>query len=135
VTALANEIRAAGKPLYCSACFTWKEDGRYIDFDAACDRGYGNQEAVKVAMDDLILCETCLKHAAGMVDMIDATTQAEHIGSLERRLADEQARCEQAVGYANRMEEALARRPEPIKVSRPRGRPPKNTRQPVTVGA
>lgn len=126
-TTLANRVRPAGTPMYCSACHNQDSTIPHVDFDAACDRGYGLQadSGVKVSMDDLILCATCLKSGAGLIGMVDEDAQAARIESLERRLAEETKRCEQAVGYANRMEEALAQRPEPIQVNRPRGRPPR----------
>lgn len=126
-TTLANRVRPAGTPMYCSACHNQDSSVRHVDFDAACDRGYGLQEdsGVKVSMDDLILCEGCLRSGAGLVGMVDEEEQSARIESLERRLTEETRRCEQAVAYANRMEEALAQRPEPITVSRPRGRPPR----------
>lgn len=126
MTRLANEVRAAGTPVYCSACFNHDSSLRHVDFDAACDRGYGMQEAVKVSMDDLVLCETCVKAGGLLVGMVDAGEQAERMASLEERLTAETARCDQAVAYANRMEEALAARPEPVTVTRPRGRPRRN---------
>lgn len=122
---LTNLIRETGTPTHCSACFQQDSKLRHIDFDAACDRGYGDQHGVQIAMEDLILCENCLRDGAKLVGMEDAEVLAERIASLEGRLAEETARCDQMTGYANRMEEALAARPEPITVSRPRGRPPR----------
>jgi hypothetical protein len=124
-----NEVSLGATPPYCSACFGFDGDTRHVDFDAASDRGYGENG---VSMDNLILCETCLRSGAGLVGMVDATQQADRIATLEKRLADEQKRADQAVAYANRMEQAIAARPEPITVSRPRGRPAK---RPEAVGA
>jgi hypothetical protein len=127
-TTLANQVRPAGTPIFCSACHNQDSSARHVDFDAACDRGYGSLEDnpdIKISMDDLVLCETCLRHGASLVGLVDADEQGARVESLERRLAEETRRCEQAVNYANRMEEALAARPEPIQVSRPRGRPPR----------
>jgi hypothetical protein len=126
---LTNEIRETNTPTHCSACF--QQDGKllHVDFDAACDRGYGDAHGVQIAMEDLILCENCLRDGAKLAGMVDGEVQAERIASLEGRLAEEAARCEQAVNYANRMEAALASRPTPIQVSRPRGRPRRPTPQ------
>ena len=126
---LTNEIRETNTPTHCSACFQQDSKLRHVDLDAACDRGYGDDHGVKIAMEDLILCENCLKGAARLVGMVDDGEEADRIVSLETRLAEETARCEQAVNYANRMETALAARPEPIQVSRPRGRPRHRTTQ------
>lgn len=122
---LANQIRAAATPMYCSACGCQNPKLLHVDFDAACDRGYGAGEAVKVSMDDLILCETCLRSGAALVGMVDGTEPGERIEMLERRLAEEKLRADKAASYAQRMEDALKERPEPVKVSRPRGRPRK----------
>ncbi len=135
-TTLANEVRATNTPTFCSACFGQDSTVQHVDFDAACDRGYGQTEDnpdIKVALDDLILCETCLRDGATRIGMIDAKEQAEYVQRLERLFAEEKANCERAVSYANRMEEALAQRPQPVKVSRPRGRPPKSVSQPTTT--
>jgi hypothetical protein len=126
---LANEIRPAGLPMYCSACGCQDGEKRHVDFDAGCDRGYGAEGAVKVAMEDLILCETCLRSGAALVGMVDGDEPGQRIAQLEQQLAAEKLRADKAVAYADRMEGALQARPEPLKVRRPRGRPPKATRQ------
>jgi hypothetical protein len=113
--------------MYCSACGCQDREKRHVDFDAACDRGYGADEAIAVSMDDLILCETCLRSGALLVGMIDDAEPVERIAILERRLDEEKLRADKAVSYAERMEAALAERPTPVKVSRPRGRPSKAT--------
>jgi hypothetical protein len=128
-----NAIMPVGTPPYCSACGRCDSVGRYVDFDAACDRGYGEDPSnpeVKVAMEYLILCEQCIKEGARHIGMVK-DDQQERIQSLEHRLAAEQKRCEQAVRYADRMEQALAGRPEKLTVSRPRGRPPKREGTPL----
>jgi len=128
---LANDIRPAEMPIYCSACGCQDREKRHVDFDAACDRGYGVDQAVPISMDDLIICETCLRSAAGLVGMIDDAEPLEKIAVLERRLAEEKKRADKAAAYAERMEQALAARPAPVKVSRPRGRPPKANQEAV----
>lgn len=111
---LTNEIRSSTMPTYCSACFNQQPALRHIDFDAATDRGYGNDEAVKVAMDDLILCEGCVKRGAQLLGMVDSEEQAERIADLQKRLDTEERRYKQAQGYADRMEDALQHRSKPI---------------------
>jgi hypothetical protein len=120
-----NAVMPVGVPPYCSACGRANAEQQYVDFDAACDRGYGEDPSnpdVKVAMEYLILCEQCIREGARHIGMVE-NDQQERLASLEHRMEQEQKRADQAVGYANRMEEALANRPAPIRVSRPRGRP------------
>jgi hypothetical protein len=111
---LANEIRETGLPMYCSACMNQQPALRHVDFDAATDRGYGNVEATKVAMDDLILCEGCVKRGAELLGMVDSKEQAERIADLEKRLDVKERQYKQAQGYADRMEDALQHRSKPI---------------------
>ena len=85
MTRLASDIREASKPIYCSACFN-SQNVRHIDFDAACDRGYGNEEATKVTLDDLILCENCVKEGAELIGMTEENEKDRKIAELERRL-------------------------------------------------
>lgn len=115
VTRLASDIREADKPIYCSACFN-NQDCRHIDFEAACDRGYGNDEAVKIAMDDLVLCEHCLKAGARILGMTDDETLHARLDSLERKLDIEVKRREKAERYSDTLEEAVGQRPEPIHI-------------------
>lgn len=131
-TTLANTVKPVGTPMFCSACHNQDNSKQHVDFDAACDRGYGESEdnpGIRISMDDLVLCETCLRDGASRIGMVDSEQHAAKVASLEGRLAEETRRCEQAVNYANRMEEALAARPDPIQVSRPRGRPPRPKEQ------
>lgn len=121
---VANEIRPTNMPIYCSACFGQNPDARHIDFDAAADRGYGDTDnGLKISMDDLILCEECVKAGAVLLGMMDTETFQGRLHSLEHRLEEEKRRAEKATEYADRMEDALAHRPGELKVGRPRGRP------------
>jgi hypothetical protein len=121
---VANEVRAANMPIYCSACFGQNSDARHIDFDAACDRGYGDRDdGLKVSMDDLILCEDCVKSGAVLLGMMDTEAFQARLASLEHRLEEEKRRADKATEYADRMEQALSHRPQELKVQRPRGRP------------
>ena len=113
MTRLASDIREASKPIFCSACFN-SQDIRHIDFDAACDRGYANDEAVPVAMDDLIICENCVREGARLLGMEDETANAGHISDLERKLDVKDKRLKQAERYSETLEDAFESRPVPI---------------------
>lgn len=119
---VANEIRPADTPIYCSACRGQDKTLTHIDFDAACDRGFGDGP-LPVSMDDLILCENCVKNAGRLVGMEEASETSQERDKFKRLWHEEKALREQAVGYADRMEEALQHRPDKLKVSKPRGRP------------
>jgi hypothetical protein len=115
VTRLANEIREASKPIYCSACFN-SQDLRHVDFDAACDRGYANDEAVQVTMDDLILCENCVREGARLLGMTDEQELHDKVEDLEAKLDATAKALRQARNYADTLEHAIGERPDPIKI-------------------
>jgi hypothetical protein len=115
MTRLVNDIREAGKPIHCSACFN-SQDIRHIDFDAACDRGYANEEAVQVVMDDLILCENCVRAGARLLGMEDEGVNTERISDLERKLEIKDKLYKQASTYADNLEDAFESRPMPIQI-------------------
>ena len=115
MTRLANDIREADRPIHCSACFN-SQDLRHIDFDAACDRGYANEEAVQVVMDDLIICENCVRAGARLLGMEDEAVNADRIADLERKLDVKEKLYKQASTYADNLEDAFEKRPTPIQI-------------------
>ena len=122
-TRLANEIRAAGTPTYCSGCFGQQTGLRHVDFDAASDRGYGDDASIGVSMDDLILCENCVREGARLIGMMDVTEFQAEMDSLRRRWESEKNRADAAETYADKLELAIDARPNPVLAPRKRGRP------------
>lgn len=115
MTRLASEIHEANRPIYCSSCFN-SQPIRHVDFEAACDRGYGNEEANPINLDDLVLCENCVKEAAGILGIEDSISLKAELEAAETKLVTERRRREQAERYAGTMEDALSQRPEQIKI-------------------
>ena len=109
MTRLASDIREAAKPIFCSACFN-SQPVRHIDFDAACDRGYGKAEATQVAMDDLVLCEGCVKEGAEILGMIDAEEWQREKQRLEHEVTTQKRLREQSDRYAGTLEDAVSQR-------------------------
>jgi hypothetical protein len=122
---VANEVRGTGTPVYCSACFNQDPSKDHIDFDAAIDRGYGDDVTQQVAMDDLILCDECVRRGAVLVGMMDAREFQTELDSLRKRYEHEKARADSADDYATKLELALDSRPIAVSTPRRRGRPPK----------
>ena len=101
-----------GTSTFCSACFQQDGSVRHIDMDAACDRGWARDRSV--TMDDLILCEHCLRGAAAMVGMLDeatVTTELKRLRVLNRRW---EQRSKASDAYARQLEEALRDRPATV---------------------
>ncbi len=78
-------VKLANMPVYCAGCMNQQPNLRHVDFDAALDRGYGKDEAVKVAMDDAIFCENCVKEGAELFGMINEKAWAYEKDQLERQ--------------------------------------------------
>ena len=101
-----------GTSTFCSACFQQDGSVRHIDMDAACDRGWAPDHSV--VMDDLILCEHCLRGAAAMVGMLDettVTTELKRLRVLNRRW---EQRSKSSDAYARQLEETLRDRPATV---------------------
>lgn len=115
-------MRAAeSAPAYCSGCFQSRPEMRHVDLEVAWDgptltegvaTGEGIQNTVAVTIDDLVLCEECVRCAAGLIDMVDPDTQSAELEQLREsnRLLVEKVRGLE--DYASRMEAAVAARPE-----------------------
>ncbi len=125
----ANQIRPSHMPLYCSACSGQYPDRQYVDFDAECDRGYGDvliqgrsegesgNSGSPIQMDWLILCDQCVKEGARIIGMIDGAPLEAENAALKKRNEILEKRAEKADNYADRMEEALEElRRKPIKL-------------------
>lgn len=60
-------------PSYCAACFGQYPDRLHIDFEASWDGPVVEvANGLKVTIDDLIICENCLKGAASLFKLVDA---------------------------------------------------------------
>lgn len=69
----------AGSPAYCSSCFQAKPGMRHVDFEAYYDGPIIESKNFKQPIDDLIICEDCLKVAGELVDL------SEHAKLLRER--------------------------------------------------
>lgn len=67
--------QASRPPAYCAGCFQQKPETRHIDFEAFFDGPVMNMPEVgpgiKVAIDDLVLCEDCVTNAAKMLGWVE----------------------------------------------------------------
>lgn len=107
-------------PAACSACFLAQPELRHVDFDVAWDGPMfpggvagadGEQAGVAVSIDDLILCENCLRAAAahvGMTDPAETAAELEQLREANRVLAEKHRGLED---YAAQLEQAVAAKP------------------------
>lgn len=58
-------------PTYCAACHLQRPEVKHVDFEAYFDGPVMDGLTHKQPIDDLILCEDCLKTGAMLIGMID----------------------------------------------------------------
>ena len=80
-------------PAYCAGCFQHYTDERHVDFEAAYDGPVIPGTPSPVPIDDLILCERCVKAAADKLDLKGQIEELERLYALlERADADIEAK-------------------------------------------
>lgn len=94
-------------PSHCSACFNQQPDKKHIDFEAAWDGPVLDSESlVKQVIDDLYICEDCLKGAYALIDpesehaLIDQLLEALQVA--RRREASLEALLEEILALVSR---------------------------------
>lgn len=61
---------AESTPILCSSCYGQYPDRRHVDFEAAWDGPVVGSE-FKMSVDDLILCEDCVRQAAKLIGLVE----------------------------------------------------------------
>ena len=109
-------VLQAAMPIRCSACYGQYPERTYWDFEALCDRGifYGGEGAVPVKMDDLVLCDECVKEGARAIGWV--AQDDELVKKLQDELDTERKARKQAQNYSDRLEAAFDARLEPVKL-------------------
>lgn len=113
-------------PAHCTGCFQAKPHMRHVDFGAFYD-GPVMQAAIGTlphVIDDLILCEDCLRDAGRLVGLGDATQLNERIEALEQLRNDLGERLTAALAHIDQLEKALVTR-EQLHQALPQRRPAK----------
>lgn len=99
-------------PTHCSSCFGQYPDREHVDFGAAWDGPTFPPDHEQVAggksvvIDDLVVCDECLRHAAGLVGMVDPDDTARHIAQLELQAEELRERLHGATDYIGKLEAA-----------------------------
>lgn len=66
-------MKEAESILYCASCFAQDLSQKHVDLEAYYDGPVvGGEGDIKVSIDDLILCESCLKEAGAIVGLYPA---------------------------------------------------------------
>jgi len=114
VAELATRFKLSDpKPARCAACFASADpELRFVDFDCMIDRGTftdpGGANAVLDSIDELHLCEPCVRAAA---EIIGYKPELHRKQLREIRALDAEAKRWRE--YAEKLERTLERRPAP----------------------
>ena len=106
----AAQIRfAEAPPAMCSSCFGQYPHRKHIDFGASWD-GPVLQGAHPVSIDELILCETCVRAAAKLLRLTDSPNAR----TLERQravIADQEEKLHRLAEYIETLNATIAANP------------------------
>lgn len=129
---------AEPNPPYCSSCHVSWPEFKHVDFDTVYDGPVvgGDPEAgiPGTPIDDLVLCERCLRDAGALVGLVPEGDGEARAIQLEAELADANLENGRLARYVASLRRALDEKPEVV--PSPRGRLPKPENVPdLTVAA
>lgn len=107
------------RPPYCAGCYGHRE-GRYVDFEAAYDGATIPGAPSNVPVDDLILCEGCLREAFRILDPEDQRQSIEGLEGHVKALEEDVAAKDKIIAGAERTMGLLVEHP----IKRPAGKTP-----------
>lgn len=94
---------------YCVSCYLQQPEVRHVDFAAAFDGPMVAEGATKVSIDDLIVCETCLRDAVKLLGITGDVEEVQDELRLERQQNMElRERVNGLVDYNGKLEQAVA---------------------------
>jgi hypothetical protein len=111
----ATKIRLCETPPFvCSSCGGQYVDRQHVDFNAAWDGPVMDTSQVagmvRVSIDELVICDECLRAAAKLLGLVDPGELAAENATLERRNQELVERTTGALQYVQKLEAALAER-------------------------
>lgn len=101
-------------PTHCSVCFGQYVERRHVDFEVAWDGPVlkdevaGGAGTTDVSIDDIIVCEECLKLAAAVIGLKDPDEMAEYAEAQEKRVDELLEKVRGLERHNGKLEEALA---------------------------
>lgn len=105
-------------PVRCSGCYGQYPDRVHVDFETAWDGPVfreavatgdgGVQQTLTVSIDELVLCDRCIRAAAALVNGVKPDPSAQRIAELERQLRREREAAAGKDDYIRKLENAVA---------------------------
>lgn len=107
-------------PAYCSACFQQQPDVPHVDLNAAWEGPVLDVSGTKHTIDDLMLCENCIRQAADQLpEALDLKREYDQLNVRYERVVEYSHRLQAAVAT---LERAMSVQPEESKVEQPKPR-------------
>jgi hypothetical protein len=107
-------------PPRCASCYGQYTDRKHVDLEASYDgpvveggiigEDGERQDTIKVSIDELVLCELCLREAAGLIGMVDGDDSDDELRQRVQDLAERNAGLQ---AYVDQLEKTIAAKPEP----------------------
>jgi len=108
-------LETQDNPPHCSSCFQGKPQSRHVDFGAAWDGPVIQGEGVvQHQIDDLIICEACLRDAGRQVNLGDVERVTEELRNAERENDDLMEQLRGLKAYIANFEAARDSRPNEL---------------------
>lgn len=104
-------------PPHCAGCYDQKPGERHVDMEAAYDGPViagADPNHPSTQIDDLVLCEGCIREAARLVGLADWAELQEQIATLTARNDQVEAALLEQTAYAQKLEDAIAAKPKPV---------------------
>lgn len=99
-------------PPQCSVCWQTRDDIRHVDFETPYEGPVIMEGVTPVAIDQIVICESCLKEGCKLVGLVDWAERGEEFEQLRERLTAAEASLVDAQRYAGQLEQALHTKPE-----------------------
>lgn len=112
ITIAQRAARLAEMPMFCASCGSQDPGARYVDFDAAWDGPVVNPEdGIKMQIDDLVVCENCLKEASALVGLVDPDQTAETLARAQQDLIAKEEKIAELQRYIDGLQTAISAKP------------------------
>jgi hypothetical protein len=122
---MSEKIHLTDKPpVACASCGGQYTDRRHVDFGAAYDGPTFPAEDVAggtvVTVDDLIVCEQCVRDAGRVLGLVDPDAQTRQLEQQASQLQTLSERLAGALAYVNRLEAAAKERESLEEILKPK---------------
>lgn len=94
-------------PAYCTGCYGQYPEKTYVEFDGAFDGPVVNTDGLKQVVENVVLCEDCLRSAAKLIGLVDDEDLERHTENEREVIALRKYRAE-AERRITRVQRAVA---------------------------